>query len=102
MMQAGSLLLAQELEIRGKVTNADDGSELVGASVVEKGTTNGTATDINGEFKLKVKKGAVLVVSNVGFSTKEVTVLDQTYLNIALKLEAQQFKEVTVIGIGYG
>lgn len=102
MMQTGSLLLAQELEVRGKVTSAEDGTELIGASVLEKGTTNGTATDINGEFKLKVNSGATLVISNVGFTTVEVKVVDQKYLNIALKLEAKQFKEVTVVGIGYG
>jgi TonB-dependent starch-binding outer membrane protein SusC len=102
LLQAGSLLFAQELEIRGKVTSASDGSELIGASVLEKGTVNGAATDINGEFKLKVKKGAVLIVSNVSFSTKEVQVLDQTYLNIALNIETKVFKEMEVVGIGYG
>ncbi|TSA27858.1 MAG: SusC/RagA family TonB-linked outer membrane protein [Ignavibacteriales bacterium] len=102
IMQAGSPLFAQELEIRGKVTSADDGTELIGANVLEKGTTNGTATDVKGEFRLKVKMGAVLVISYVGYSKEEVKVLEQTYLNIALKLEAKQFKEVEVIGIGYG
>lgn len=102
MMQAGSLLFAQELEIRGKVRSAEDGTVLIGANILEKGTTNGTATDINGEFSLKVKSGAVLVISYVGFLKEEVTVTDQTYLNIALKIDVAQFKEVVVIGIGYG
>ncbi len=102
MMQASSLLLAQESEIRGKVTSADDGTEIVFASVLEKGTTNGTATDINGEFRLKVKRGTVLVISSVGYSSTEVRVLDQTYLNITLKPSAKQFKEMEVVGIGYG
>jgi len=101
-MQAGSLLFAQELEIRGKVTSADDGTALIGANILEKGTTNGIATDINGEFRLKVKIGAELVISYVGYSKVEVKVLDQTYLNIALKLESKVFKEVDVVGIGYG
>jgi TonB-dependent starch-binding outer membrane protein SusC len=101
LFQTGSLL-AQEIEARGKVISADDKTELVGASVVEKGTTNGTATDINGEFKLKVKKGAVLVISNVGYSKEEVKVLDTKYLTVELKLEAKTFKEMAVIGIGYG
>jgi iron complex outermembrane receptor protein len=102
MMQAGSILLAQELEIRGKVTSAEDGTGLIGASVLEKGTANGTNTDINGEFKLKVNRGAVLVISNVGFTKVEVKVLDQTYLNIELRAEAKQFKETEIVGIGYG
>ncbi len=102
IMQAGSLLFAQELVIRGKVTSAEDGTELFGATVLEKGTTNGTATDINGEFRLKVKSGAVLVISSVGFLKKEVTVTDQTYLNIALRIDVAQFKEMVIVGIGYG
>jgi TonB-dependent starch-binding outer membrane protein SusC len=102
LMQAGSFLFAQEVEIRGKVISADDGSELIGASVIEKGTSNGAATDLNGEFRLKVKKGAVLVVSNVGFATEEVVVAEQTYLEIALRLQTTLFKESEVVGIGYG
>ena len=101
-LQAGTLLLAQQLEVRGKVTSAEDRTELIGASVLEKGTTNGTATDVNGEFKLKVRKGAVLVISYVGHLKEEVTIADQTYLNISLRMDVKQFKEVTVVGIGYG
>jgi TonB-dependent starch-binding outer membrane protein SusC len=102
MMQAGSYIFAQEVEIRGKIISADDGTELIGASVLEKGTSNGAATDINGEFRLKVKKGAVLMISNVGYATKEVAVLDQTYLEVALELTTTLFKEAEVVGIGYG
>ncbi len=102
MMQAGSLLLAQELEIRGKVRSAEDGTVLIGANIFEKGTTNGTTTDMAGEFSLKVKSGAVLVISYVGFLKEEVTVTDQTYLNIALRIDVAQFKEVVIVGIGYG
>lgn len=102
MMQAGSLLFAQELEIRGNVRSAEDGTVLIGANVLEKGTTNGTTTNMAGEFSLKVKTGAVLVISYVGFLKEEVTVTDQTYLNIALRIDVAQFKEVVVVGIGYG
>jgi len=102
MMQSGSYIFAQEVEIRGKVISADDGTELIGASVLEKGTTNGVATDINGEFRLKVKKGAVLMISNVGYVTKEVAVLEQTYLEVALELSTTLFREAEVVGIGYG
>jgi len=102
MMHAGSLLFAQEVEIRGKVTSADDGSGLIGASVLEKGTANGIATDLNGEFKLKVKRGAVLVISYIGYLNEEVTVANQTYFNILLKPDVKLLKEVEVVGIGYG
>jgi len=103
MMQAGSLLFAQEeMEISGKVVNADDGTELIGANVVEKGTSNGVATDFDGVFRLKVKKGAVLVVSYIGYATQEVQVREEAYLTIQLKPSATQLGEVEVIGIGYG
>lgn len=102
MMQAGSLLFAQDIQIRGKVTSADDGSALIGASVLEKGTANGIATDVNGEFRLRVKRGAVLQVTYIGYLKQDVTVGNQTVLNIALKTDAKLLKEVEVVGIGYG
>lgn len=102
IMQTGSLIYAQELDIRGKVTNADDGTALIGANILEKGTTNGTATDVKGEFSLKVPRGAVIVVSYIGFTKEEITILDQTYLNIALKVEPKRLGEVEVVAIGYG
>ncbi len=102
MMQAGSLVFAQELEIRGKVISADDKTELIGANVLEKGTTNGTATDVNGEFRLKVKPGAVLVISYVGYLREEIQISNQTYLNISLKVDVTQLRDVLVVGIGYG
>ncbi|MGD0036453.1 MAG: SusC/RagA family TonB-linked outer membrane protein [Bacteroidota bacterium] len=102
MMYASSLLLAQEQEIRGKVTSADDGSAIVGANILEKGTVNGTTSDFDGEFSLKVKKGAVLVVSYVGFVKREIEVTEVKYLNISLRPGALQVKEVEVVGIGYG
>lgn len=102
MMQTGSLVFAQELEIRGKVISADDRTELIGANVLEKGTTNGTATDVNGEFRLKVKPGAILVISYVGYLREEVQISNQTYLNISLKVDVTQLRDVLVVGIGYG
>ncbi|MGK9368353.1 SusC/RagA family TonB-linked outer membrane protein [Melioribacter sp. Ez-97] len=102
LMQAGSVLYAQEWELRGKVTDAEDGSPIIGANIIEKGTTNGTATDVNGEFRLKVRKGSVLVISSVGYAKVEVTIVDQKYLEIAMNVEAEQLTEVVVVGIGYG
>lgn len=102
ILQASSLLYAQEFELRGKVTSAEDGTELIGANILEKGTLNGTTTDVNGEFKLKLKTGAVIQVSYIGFSKQELTIINQTYLNIALNRETKQLEEVLVVGIGYG
>ena len=102
IMQVSSSLFAQEILIRGKVTNADDGTPLIAANIIEKGTSNGAATDINGEFRLRVHKGAVVVISYIGFLKEEVTVSDETYLNIQLKVDITQISDVVVVGIGYG
>lgn len=102
MMQTSSILFAQGFEIRGKVTSADDGSALIGATVLEKGTSNGIATDLNGEFKLRVRRGSILAVSYIGYLKQEVTVSNQNYLTIALKVDTKLLKEVEVVGIGYG
>lgn len=102
LMQAGSILFAQELEIRGKVTSAEDGTALIGANVLEKGTTNGTATDVNGEFRLRVRSGSVLVVSYIGFLKQEIQITQQTTYNIVLQVDVTQLKDVVVVGIGYG
>ena len=59
--------------LRGIVISATDEEPIIGASVVEKGTTNGTVTDMDGRFQLSVKGNATLVVSYIGFTTKEVT-----------------------------
>jgi hypothetical protein len=59
--------------VSGKITAAEDGEELVGATITEKGTTNGTTTDTNGSFKLNVSANATLVVSFIGYRPQEVT-----------------------------
>jgi TonB-dependent starch-binding outer membrane protein SusC len=77
------------------------GEPLVGASIVVKGTTLGTVTDVEGAFKLAVANGqAVLVVSFIGYNNKEITVGKQTTLNITLESDAKNLGEVVVIGYG--
>ena len=76
------------------------GEAVIGASVVVKGTTNGTITDFDGNFSLSnVKKGDVVVVSFVGYKTQEVAWNGQS-LNIVLKDDAQALEEVVVVGYG--
>ena len=69
----GFSLFAQELTVSGTVYD-HEGETLPNASVIEKGTTNGTSTDLDGKYSIEVEKGAVLSVSFVGFMTKEITV----------------------------
>ena len=72
----------------------------VGATVLEKGTTNGVVTDFDGNFTIDVKPGATLVISYVGYVTQEVRVGNQSNLNIVLEAEGGNLNEVVVIGYG--
>jgi len=85
--------------IAGAVTDAK-GEALVGVNVVEKGTTNGTATDADGKFLLTVHDNATLQVSYIGFVTQEIKVGSQTNLQIVLTEDNAALEEVVVIGYG--
>lgn len=76
------------------------GEAIIGASIVEKGTTNGTITDFDGNFTLNVRTNAKLVVSYVGYVTQEVMVTPNKELNIVLKEDAETLDEVVVVGYG--
>ena len=86
--------------ITGVVADSN-GTPLPGASIVEKGTTNGTQTDFDGNFTIAVTdENAVLTVSYIGFSTKEIAVGGQTQLSITLAEDTASLDEVVVIGYG--
>ena len=85
--------------VKGKIT-AENGEPLVGASVVVKGTTNGTITDLDGSFSLSVpNEKAILVISFVGHNTQEIVVGSQTEINIKLT-ESGALSEIVVVGYG--
>lgn len=73
---------------------------VIGANVVEKGTTNGSVTDIEGKFSLEVNKGATLVITYIGFANQEIKVGNQSYVSITLKEDAEALDEVVVVGYG--
>lgn len=77
-----------------------NGEPIIGANVVEKGTTNGTVTDIEGRFSLNVAPGATLVVSYIGYTTSEIVVGNKTDLAISLKEDSEMLEEVVVVGYG--
>lgn len=92
---------AQSPVVEGKVTAADDGSAMPGVSVLVKGTSNGTSTDVNGTFRLTApSEDAVLIFSFIGFATQEIRVGNQTILNVTLKLDTKQLAEVVVTALG--
>ena len=89
----------QENECKGVVLD-ETGETVIGASVLVKGTSNGTITDLDGNFVIQnVKKGDVIVVSYVGYKNVE-TVWDGTNLRILLKSNAEELDEVVVVGYG--
>ena len=90
----------QEFKITGTVLDAD-GILLPGASIIEKGTTNGTVTDFDGQFSLIVSnKNAVLIVTYLGYSTLEQAVDGQSTIKLTLLEDTQNLDEVVVIGYG--
>jgi len=91
---------SQEAKVTGTVTDATDGTTLPGASVVIKGTTQGTITDINGKYKIKVAPNTTLVFSFMGYETQEIVVQPNTVVNIALVAQATRLDEFVVVGYG--
>ena len=85
-------------KITGTVVDAQ--GPVIGASVVEKGTTNGTVTDFDGNFSLNVKEGATIVVSFIGFETQEVKIGSQDSYNITMRDDNAVLEEVVVVGYG--
>jgi TonB-linked SusC/RagA family outer membrane protein len=95
--------LAQNKVITGKVTDAKDGSTLPGVSVVVKGSTTGTTTDTNGQFRLTApSEGATLVFSFIGYTSQEVPATGGAALNVILKSASTALNEVAVVSVGYG
>lgn len=91
---------AQNVTVKGTVTDKT-GETVIGASVVQKGnTSNGTITDIDGNFSLSVPSNATLVISYVGMTTQEIAVKGQKTINVVLADDAQALEEVVVIGYG--
>jgi len=88
-------------QVKGTVTD-QDGETLIGATVTEKGTTNGVITNVNGEFRITLRSNVnpVLVVSYIGFETKETVVGNQTNLYIVLSPSSEALTEVVVTALG--
>ncbi|MDR1745790.1 MAG: carboxypeptidase-like regulatory domain-containing protein, partial [Tannerella sp.] len=100
ILSMGTLVAFGQKRVTGTVTDAN-GEAVIGANVVEKGTANGSITDIDGKFSLDVSgNNAVLRVSFIGYVTQEVAVGSQTTLNIVLQEDSQTLDEVVVVGYG--
>jgi TonB-linked SusC/RagA family outer membrane protein len=93
-------IYAQDIQLKGKVTSAEDGSPLPGVSVVIKGTSTGIATDLDGNYTLVVPSGASLVFSSVGYQTQEIAVAGQSVIDVVMQSEVLKVDEVVVTAIG--
>lgn len=94
-----SVQVLADMEISGKITD-ENGEGLPGASVIEKGTTNGTTTDLNGNYKLSLAEDATVVISFVGYKTYEVLVSSRSVIDVQMQLDAEQLEDVIVVGYG--
>ena len=92
-------MFAQQITVQGVVKD-QTGETVIGASVMEKGTTNGTIPGIDGDFSLNMSPNGTLVVSFVGYKTQEVQVKGQKQLQVVLSEDAEMLDEVVVIGYG--
>ena len=93
-------LMAQSRTITGTVRGAADDAPLIGASILVKGTSTGTVTDLDGSYEIVASSDDVLVFSYIGYEETEITVGDQTQINVTLSEGSQQLNEVVVLGYG--
>src|SRR5215469_11402076 len=91
---------AQNISVKGKVLDQANSEALVGVSVVVKGTTEGTQTDVNGSFSLNVPSNATLVFTYIGYAPLEVPVNGQSIVDVRMNATANELNQVVVIGYG--
>ncbi len=93
------IIQQNSIVVKGIVVDVK-GEPVIGANIVEKGTTNGTVTDMDGAFSLSVSKKAVLEISYIGFASQEITVKEGRPVKVVLKEDSQALEEVVVVGYG--
>jgi len=98
LMLLATLGMAQNISVKGKVTEAETGLPIPGANVVLKGTTTGIISDGNGNFILRVPANGTIVFSFIGCKSKEVPVNGKTEINVALAAESIGLEEVVAVG----
>lgn len=85
--------------IQGTITD-ENGEPIIGASIIEKGTTNGVISDIDGNFSLTVPRNAILSISYIGYESTEIQITNQRTINIVLREDVKALDEVVVVGYG--
>jgi len=95
-----SVSWAQDREVSGTVTSSDEQMPLPGVSILIVGTTTGTVTDADGNYKIRVPSGAILRYSYIGYLNQEISVGNQTVIDIVMVPDATQLQEVVVTSLG--
>jgi iron complex outermembrane receptor protein len=98
-LSAGQVI-AQDIQISGKITDKTTGEAIPGVNVIIKGTSQGLITDMNGVFQISAAKGSTLIFSYVGYISKEIVVDATQTINVALEQNVEKLDEVIVIGYG--
>ncbi len=100
LLLISTMAWSQGRTVTGRVTSVEDGAGIPGVNVVEKGTSNGTATDVDGSYSINVGENATLVFSFVGYAVQEIAVGTQSTINVELSPDVRALNEVVVIGYG--
>ncbi|MCZ4245618.1 SusC/RagA family TonB-linked outer membrane protein [Pedobacter punctiformis] len=95
-----NVAFAQNITVKGRVTDGGDKTTIPSVSVLVKGTQNGTQTDANGAFSISAPANATLVFTYLGYTTQEIAVNNQATINVVLQSSAQQLEQVVVVGYG--
>ncbi|TDG38022.1 SusC/RagA family TonB-linked outer membrane protein [Pedobacter changchengzhani] len=93
--------ISKDIVVKGRIKDKKDGSTLPGVSVMEKGTNNAVSTNAQGDFTIKVKEGATIIVRSVGYKTQEVVVNGRTFIEVSISEDTNQLNEVNVVSTGY-
>ena len=99
LLVTSSAAIAQKM-LTGRVTSSDDGSPLVGAAVLVRGSERSAITDLEGRYSIKASKGETLFFSCLGMQDKDVIVGDETVLDVVMKLDSKLLDEVMVVAYG--
>jgi len=98
LLAFGQTAVAQQIAISGVVLSSEDGLPLIGVSVVEKGTSNGAITDLDGKYELSAAPTATLIFSYIGYETDEVSLQGRTSVNLTMRSAATLLQSVVVTG----
>ncbi|WP_226332645.1 SusC/RagA family TonB-linked outer membrane protein [Echinicola marina] len=93
-------VMAQEINIKGTVIDANTGESIPGVNILVEGSTKGTVSDLDGNFDITADKGQVLVFSYIGYVSQNITIANETTLTVSMETDSKQLEEVLVIGYG--